>query len=106
IKRAQIDRRIVHRASVLRGRGSFGGTGDSDHLHAVESAQRQSEGPADQAETNDANAHQAGTPACCISAAATASTCATGSRNAAGVIDCAPSKSARSGWAWTSTISP
>src|SRR5205823_13712978 len=68
-------------------------------------AQRKAERATDQTEPDNADPHHA-TPAVRLSADATASTCSTRWAKACGVSDWAPSESATSGCAWTSTIRP
>src|SRR6202163_4875979 len=102
----QIGRRLVDRATLLGRQNPILMMGDAAHLGGTaQTAKRQAERAADQTKSNDANPHQA-TPTVRFSAPATASTCSTRWANAFGVSDWAPSESATSGCACTSTMSP
>src|ERR1700730_5429002 len=96
----------VARATLLRRQYPIFVMGDTAYLDGpAQPAQGQAERASDETETDDADPHHA-TPTVRLSAAATASTCSTRWAKACGVSDWAPSESATSGCACTSTISP
>src|SRR6266851_1018849 len=100
-----VDRRGDH-ATLLRRQHAIVVMSDTADLdRPAQPAQGQAERAANQTEADDADLHHA-TPTVRFSAAATASTCSTRWANACGVSDWAPSESATSGCACTSTISP
>src|SRR5216683_730752 len=102
----QLRRRPVDHAALLRRQHAIVVVGDTADLDGpAQPAQGQAERAANQTEADDADPHHA-TPTVRFSAAATASTCSTRWANACGVSDWAPSESATSGCACTSTISP
>src|SRR6267143_6310609 len=101
IRRCLVDSTALHR----RGRAFRPPRHARDVDRVAQAAQGQAERTPDETEPDDTNPHYA-TPTVRFSAAATASTRWTRWANACGVSDCAPSESATSGCACTSTIRP